>query len=537
MLIFFYQFPPPENVVITKITTETSVIACPIIDEAEDRTPLHLRKIHTTPNMRLIKCFLGFENEQRMFSNQNVQNILKFCQYNCDNFVRLIDFEYLPRDINISIKLSASSSGSGTITEKSIGGHQKERKLLSLPKFLRHDKSGSAHEKEDSIIFLSKNELENLETQQLQKQQLCQSMSSAATSECGDSQVASDKMRVFQPNKQKKWFKNLRSSGKTNSFNGLDNDGHGKERYRDMSKLIQERFGDIEAAAMRLTSTENGANSEFGGGSSGSNNPNGPGNEEHRQKSVSLQEIDMKSHTGKPDLVVNIDMDANRHNYNSLDLQDPLEPLDANTSLPYLSNNGNQSFISDKLFSEFHVKTKQYSKSSSHLHQLLNFAIPQRNEGAKKKAHQSPVRPQCPPLTLYAHNMDHLDIDGIDLNGDGHREAAEDLSMFDDLPYSSVRDSILLPDVDHGHKDQTHAVDVNAELNKTPPENIYAEICGSDGFNFNTNGDLTAHTSTAQTQRFGGDSVKISIRSGVSDTDRRHRKTDDAHYDIYHVVD
>lgn len=254
----------PENLTINRVSTENVLIVCPIEDVESKSTLLHLKKLHVTPEMTLIKCFLGFENEQRMFSNHNVQNILKYCQFNSDSFTKSIEFE----TINRPERSSSRSKVDGL----------KILKPLSLPKLLRREKSTVAHEKEDSIIFLSKNDLANLEAKDEQMaslQTLNGTPVEGGTSSSGANEnlhgcVAnsqdsiariSDKMKVFQPTK-KKWF---RRNDKHNSLASLDIDAQAKrmsmERYNDMSKLLQERFGE---ALLAESSTDDRPNSDTG---------------------------------------------------------------------------------------------------------------------------------------------------------------------------------------------------------------------------------------------------------------------------------
>lgn len=115
----------PDQLTINKVTIENSVIACPI-EEPDGRSPLHLRKLNISSDMRFIKCFLGFENEVKMFSNQNVQNILKYCQFNCDNFGKMIEVEQLP--------LVKHSTANGT--KHKVEG-LKILRPLNFPKLLR----------------------------------------------------------------------------------------------------------------------------------------------------------------------------------------------------------------------------------------------------------------------------------------------------------------------------------------------------------------------------------------------------------------
>jgi hypothetical protein len=422
-----------------------------------------------------MKSTLGFENEKIMFSNQNVQNLLKFCQFNCDNFVRAIEYETLPKETIIK-----STDGNGLST----AGKGLKSKASAFTKFFGSDKNSPAHEREDSIIFLSKNDLESLE----QKQMMHESQN--------------DKMRAFQPNNsnsnnsnnsKKGWLKNLLhnstgNSSKTSSFMNLHSNS--MDRYQDMSKMIQERFGTVEINENSSTTLKSSSEISY--------DLNERTNKA-MQKCFSLQNIELNSSIDMqpPDLVakhksrvVMLQNNSNSNSNNNATDDDKIEKdLTYNSSNNFHSSNDSalnalnhnprqQSFITEKLFNEFYVKTKQYSKSSSSLHQLLHFSVPQKmniRETTKKleKISRDDVNnransreelnvksalmhlelPPPPPLINDAHLSD-----GVATNED------DSSIITDDLPYCSVRDSIV----------HTHVMEVPRE---TPTESIYAEIC------------------------------------------------------------
>jgi hypothetical protein len=433
------------------VSVENSVIACPI-DEAEMSNPLHLVKLYLVPEMKFLKCTLGFENEKAMFSNQNVQNLLKFCQFNCDNFMRAIEYETLPKE-----------SITKSIDNLSSIGKVKVKTPSAFSKFFSSDKNASAHEREDSIIFLSKNDLENLE----QQKQLSH-----------DHQ--SDKLKPFQPAK-KSWFKNLRngstsnsntnpsSSGKTNSFVNLNSNS--MDRYQDMSKLIQERFGTVEIAP----STTIKSSSEISYDLNDRTN-------RAMQKCFSLQNIELNNSMDismkPPDLVV-------KYQHKNATDDDKIEKDETYVSHLHSSNDSalnnssdpneprQKSFITEKLFNEFYVKTKQYSKSSSSLHQLLHFSVPQKmNIRELKKKRLEKVEDNSFRQQDLQEEEDAKEafIQAIppppttDPPSEAEQPNADDSSIItDDLPYCSVRDSIFQRETPR----------------ETPTESIYAEICAT----------------------------------------------------------
>ncbi len=458
----------PELLVINRVTTENVVIACSI-EESESRQPLHLHKLPVTQDMRLIKCFLGFENEQKMFSNPNIQNVLKFCQINFDNFTKLVEFEQLATNVK-----SLTLNGSGKPKTEGL----KILKPLHFPRLLRREKSMIAHEKEDSIIFLSKNDLENMENKEAQKR------------ESGGSSSSHSKMKVFQSTK-KKWFRNSKSADKNESFGSVEMDIQSKrmslDRYQDMSKLLIERFGGNAGLGTKDVSVR--PNSEIGV----DHHRRDIDSSELRQKSMSLQDMDTRSErsefSNKPDLVnIDFELTSTNHEQRYDNKSQPGTSADANdndasNSLMSQSNHHqhqqqHQSFISPKMYTEFHVKTKQHSKSSSSLHQLLHFAVPQKmnvNETKKQSTDAS--------ATAKSNRISFI----------------EDNS-YDDLPYSNVRDSLVMSEPD----------DIVPHNGNN--ENIYSEICSDLTSSSTTNnGTSVIHTGR---ENGGSSSIRISVSSG-----------------------
>lgn len=468
----------PELLVINRVSTENVVIACSI-EETESRQPLHLCKLPVTQDMRLIKSCLGFENEQKMFTNPNIQNVLKFCQINFDSFTKSVEFEQLATNVK-----SLTLNGSGKPKTEGL----KILKPLHFPRLLRREKSMIAHEKEDSIIFLSKNDLENMENKEVQKR------------ESGGVGSSNSKMKVFQSTK-KKWFRNSKSSDKNESFGSVDMDIQSKrmslDRYQDMSKLLIERFGGNAG----LDAKDARPNSEIG-----VDNCRETDTSELRQRSMSLQDMDTRSErsefSNRPDLV-NIEFesgsaaaaaayDQHRQPGTSADAND--NDQEAAVLVNHLSNHQQQSFISPKMYTEFHVKTKQHSKSSSSLHQLLHFAVPQKmNVNETKKSSST------------AHAA-----------AKSNRISFIEDNSYDDLPYSNVRDSLVMPDPDD-------IVPHNG--NNSHNENIYTEICsdyllgngaGAGSVESGGNGSSIRISVSSGRDRDTGSSSKMSGCSGMS---------------------
>ncbi|XP_037928062.1 uncharacterized protein LOC119662503 isoform X2 [Teleopsis dalmanni] len=488
----------PDTICITKITTENVVIVCPI-DDVEVQSPLHLRKLHLTKEMYLLKDTLGFENEKRMLANTNVQNILKYCQFNCDQFLKIVEIEILNR---------SERSGSKSRVEG-----LKILKPLHLPKLLRREKTTIlAHEKEDSIIFLSKNDLANMEAKDTVTNTKTQRITTVEGA--SSSNRISEKMKVFQSTK-KKWFRKQDKHTSTNNFN--DSTAQTKslsmERYSDMSKLLQERFSDKTNTIDHDNMSEHSCNSEPGGSDTetttlatieeklkkfGDISLKSTVEVSTLQKSMSLQDIELISGVGgtrKPDLL------------STLVTTDTIS--EAGTDLEDLENakdtTHQTSFITEKLYNEFHVKTRQYSKSSSSLHQLLNFSLPQKMQmnDKDKRASKMTTGNNAPGNSAAIGKLDKrfdfnvgepvtgrraaggLTLLTVGNNGSAYNSQNTSLispltpmSMLEDeLPYSNVRDSLVLSSDESPLHHQRVNICRDLNLVDYTKENIYAEIC------------------------------------------------------------
>lgn len=454
----------PEYITIAKLSSENFIVACPL-DEHDLTSSLSLTKLHLTPQMKFTKCSLGFDNDQRMFLNANVQTVLKFCQLNCDNFTRVVDNDTnwveLQQMINAIQQQQSSNSLNHLATpahgSNGSGPKSEVLKRLKLTRFFgsadRNQNSSSGHEKEDSIIFFSKNDLENLEcgqqpqpnpVERQQRQETDQQPMSLASG-------MSDKMKVFTPSK-KKWFKGFRSHEEA-ATEEQEKKQSSIDRYQDMSRLLQERFGDIDITSTRVSK----ANSDIGYDDAINENPGETSNVNGLQKCLSLQHIDLKGASSsmdirnkeKPDLVNHLNMIERDHS------EEILSDSEDTIFFPIRSSTNQQSFMTEKLYSEFHVKTKQHSKSHSSIQHLLNLASPQRLSDSKNKSKGHDKKRS--EIILSFEDLRSLNRDE-ELADSSHRTQ---WSILDDLPYSNVRDSILIQEPER----------------RTSSEGIYAEIC------------------------------------------------------------
>ncbi|XP_053960757.1 uncharacterized protein LOC128864965 [Anastrepha ludens] len=526
----------PDNVCITHITTENVVIACPI-EDVEVQSPLHLRKLHLSKEMNLLKSSLGFESEQRMLANPNVQNILKFCQFNCDQFLKMVEVEILHRP---------ERSGS-----KSRGEGLKILKPLHLPKLLRREKTTiPAHEKEDSIIFLSKSDLANLEAKEAAAQAAFESATSSANR-------ITEKMKVFQSTK-KKWFRK-QDKHVAHTMTSYELDVQAKrmsmERYSDMSKLLQERFGDkpnTQTHDVHESFSEPSGGASDIGCSDTETTTLATIDEKLKKvetrgkklmtKSMSLQDIELISGgaaSRKPDLLPNDTISEAGTDVEDLENQDPIP----------------QSFITEKLYNEFHVKTRQYSKSSSSLHQLLNFSLPQKmqlhdnkrsmaqlkhntNNGVVAKPTATdrrldfnigePVtgRRAAGGLSLLAGNAGVANSLGILGNHSALASPLTPTSLIDDLPYSSVRDSLVLSSDESASDNPTGNICQALNLIDYNKENIYAEIC-HDNVSHNAAGSSTSAAAAGTTVSAMGGICTSATRETFSNETHSTQISDD----------
>ncbi|XP_060666807.1 uncharacterized protein LOC132798833 [Drosophila nasuta] len=486
----------PEQLCISHVSKEDVVIGCPIDEQyahsstppSAAQPPLQLRKLYWSSDMQLVKCLLGFVSDQRMLANGYVQSLLKFCQFNCDQFLKLVEVELLQR-----------SERSGSKTREGL----KILKPLHLPKLLRREKSSmaaitntSAHEKEDSIIFLSKTDLEQLEAKEAAAAAAAAAAtlnSSNETSTQGTNRIT-ERMKVFQSTK-KKWFRKQQQHQQQQQQQEdkscvaeLQMDVQAKrmsmERYTDMSKLLQERFGNVDnetsIATVHADTQSLHSETETTTLTTSIDHSSMPKSlDTLLQKSMSLQDIELLNgqRQQRPDLLSAHNAAGNADAISEAGTE--LEDVENQTPPP-------QSFITEKLYNEFHVKTRQYSKSSSSLHQLRHFSLPQkmqlhetereRRSLAQFKAEQQQLAKE--PIT------GRRAAGGVSLLGGlvalSPAALLSPTSLVeDDLPYSNVRDSLVLSSlgsVPASAAPQATVAPIAVDYTK---ENIYAEICAS----------------------------------------------------------
>lgn len=208
--------------------------------------------------VRVRRTQLGFENEKRMFLSARLQKALTFCQLNVDNWIRQISYanpsvlKKEDKDDHEPVKFEKERKftlqGLKIDTSRLFG--KSEKVLKDIP-----------DETEGSIIFLSKNELEHMNYDVYSDDEGKEEKNDEKLEE----QFSSDKMQVFREDpsqKKHKWFKNfkllkstekldekiaaIKGDGSKDMKDPFDPSGekHSSiERYQDMAKLIEDRFG------------------------------------------------------------------------------------------------------------------------------------------------------------------------------------------------------------------------------------------------------------------------------------------------------
>ncbi|XP_032523800.2 uncharacterized protein LOC116775090 [Danaus plexippus] len=225
-----------------------------------------LQLLPLNSNIKVRRTQLGFENEKRMFLSARLQKALTFCQLNVDNWIR-----------QISYANSTVASKAKTVEELMKEDHEpvkfeKEKKFtlqgLKIDTSRLFGKSDKVlrdipDETEGSIIFLSKNELEHMNYDVYSDEE---GKDDKSDEKLETEQFSSDKMHVFREDsgqRKNKWFKNLKLLKSTEKlddkitaiesnekhrdikdpFDPLGEKHSSIERYQDMAKLIEDRFG------------------------------------------------------------------------------------------------------------------------------------------------------------------------------------------------------------------------------------------------------------------------------------------------------
>ncbi|XP_050356039.1 uncharacterized protein LOC126777155 isoform X1 [Nymphalis io] len=225
-----------------------------------------LQLLPLNSNIKVRRTQLGFESEKRMFLSARLQKALTFCQLNVDNWIRQISYA------NSTVVSKAKTVEDLIKEDHEPVKFEKEKKFtlqgLKIDTSRLFGKSDKVlkdipDETEGSIIFLSKNELEHMNYDVYSDDE---GKDDKSEEKVESEQFTNDKMHVFREDsgpKKGKWFKNLKLLKSTEKldekitaiengekyrdvkdpFDPLGEKHSSIERYQDMAKLIEDKFG------------------------------------------------------------------------------------------------------------------------------------------------------------------------------------------------------------------------------------------------------------------------------------------------------
>ncbi|XP_013191855.1 uncharacterized protein LOC106135974 [Amyelois transitella] len=556
-----------------------------------------LQLLPLNSNVKIRRTQLGFESEKRMFLSARLQKALTFCQLNVDNWIRQISYA------NSTVVSKAKTADDLIKEDHEPVKFEKERKFtlqgLKIDTSRLFGKSEKVlkdipDETEGSIIFLSKNELEHMNYDVYSDDE---GKDEKVEDKIEQEQFSNDKMQVFREDsgqKKSKWFKNinfLKSTEKLTDekitaieksekltdvkdpFDPLGEKHSSIERYQDMAKLIEDRFG---ATRKHDGTTEKSysykslttSSSDMGTSQCSSNHKKPiltksvsvqtgmPDNSfttdedsgiamKHGRKNLSVDQINYcgsmesdasssrklksldenmlkkssatKSSTNlerrqriQPDLIPEKAM-AKSESYNQIQSCEEINMFGVGSlynDSEFEINYKQHSFITEKLCSEFHVKTKRVlSKSTSNL--LHPKKATDKKEGSNSNS--------MPTKTERATDNDKLvnfrkkidkpraptpkseledDITAVDISEEEPQTQVKirrsissiqkrKLPVIEDLPYGQVADAV--------------EIEEEKEDSDSSSDNIYAEICTpngnkvSDEENYDNNIDVLAN--------------------------------------------
>ncbi|KAG6451504.1 hypothetical protein O3G_MSEX007184 [Manduca sexta] len=523
-------------------------------------------------NIRVRRTQLGFESEKRMFLSARLQKALTFCQLNVDNWIRQISYA------------SSAVVGKAKTAEDIIKEDHEPVKFEKERKFtlqgLKIDTSrlfGKSEkvlkdipdETEGSIIFLSKNELEHMNYDVYSDDDKDEKSDDKVEQE----PFSNEKMHVFREDsgqKKSKWFKNLKLLKSTEKLTdekitAIESNEKGTdikdpfdpsaekhssiERYQDMAKLIEDRFGasrksDGTAEKSHSYKSLTTSSSDMGTSQCSSNHKKPvltksvsvqtgiPDNSEddsginmkHGRKNLSVDHINycgsmesdsssgrklksldenmLKKSAGvksssnlerrqriQPDLIPEKAI-VKSESYNQIQSCEEINMFGVGSlynDSDFEINYKQHSFITEKLCSEFHVKTKRVlSKSTSNLlhpkkstekkEQNNSNSMPTKtersNDGEKINFRKKIDKPRAPTPKS---EDEELTVDISEEEPQTRVKIRRSISsiqkrklpVIEDLPYGQVADAVHL-------EEETVESD-------TVSDNIYAEICTPNG--------------------------------------------------------
>ncbi|XP_047506053.1 uncharacterized protein LOC125050337 [Pieris napi] len=522
-------------------------------------------------SIKVRRTQLGFESEKRMFLSARLQKALTFCQLNVDNWIRQISYA------NSTVVSKAKTATDLMKEDHEPVKFEKERKFtlqgLKIDTSRLFGKSEKVlkdipDETEGSIIFLSKNELEHMNYDVYSDDEGKDDKHDDKIEHEEFSHEKSNGYREDSAHKKSKWFKNLKLLKSTDKLDekltAIENSERHKdikdpfdplgekhssiERYQDMAKLIEDRFGvfrknDGTAEKSHSYKSLTTSSSEMGTSQCSSSHkkpvltksvsvqtgmPDSPCTEEdsgidmkHGRKNLSVDQInycgsmESSSSSGRklksldenmlkkssatkssthlerrqriqPDLIPEKAI-AKSESYNQIQSCEEINMFSAGSvynDSEFEVNSKQHSFITEKLCSEFHVKTKRVlSKSTSNLlHPKKpndkkeggnSNSMPTKTERTDEKSVNFRKKIDKPRAPTPRSEIDE-DLSAVDISEEEpqiQKKVRRSISsiqkrklpVIEDLPYGQVAD----------------AVEIEEEIIETDSnsDNIYAEIC------------------------------------------------------------
>lgn len=531
----------------------------------------NLQLLSLNSSVKIRRTQLGFESEKRMFLSARLQKALTFCQLNVDNWIRQIS--YAGSTVNFKAKTAEDLIREDHEPVK----FEKERKFtlqgLKIDTSRLFGKSEKVlkdipDETEGSIIFLSKNELEHMNYDVYSDDE---GKDDKSEDKVEQEQFSSEKMQVFREDsaqKKNKWFKNLKLLKSTEKLTdekitAIENSEKYKdikdpfdptgekhssiERYQDMSKLIEDRFGGIrkndgtteKSHSYKSLTT---SSSDMGTSQCSSNKkpvltksvsvqtgmPDSPYTEDsginmkHGRKNLSVDQINycgsMESDTSsgrklksldenmlkkssatksssnlerrqriQPDLIPEKAM-VKSESYNQIQSCEEINMFGVGSlynDSDFEINYKQHSYITEKLCSEFHVKTKKVlSKSTSNL--LHPKKCTEKKEGSNSNSMPTKTersddsdkfnfrkkidKPRAPtPKSEIEEDLVPIDIseeeprNQVKVRRSISSIQKRKLPVIEDLPYGQVADAVEMAE--------------EKRDSDSSSDNIYAEIC------------------------------------------------------------
>lgn len=439
--------------------------------------------INLNSGLKIVKCTLGYDSESRLFQSQRLQAALAFCHKNVENWYR---------EVRLAPNLEGNQKQNATEPEKHMQSFCSACAKLNQPcnnsncKWKEMDYSSSSEQKQ----IITKEVLEKFP-------------------------------------KSRKWYKHLKIMGpngeppRKSKRQTIKEGAEGAEkvksieRYKDMSKLIEEKFGKKSYNPVKKSASFMFSNTRIDLEEVPSRKKNNPALLKCQSLDTQLQHFEIASPTQKTDWnssksnISDLSYDfqmcilendnsfvetraessfqkaesqSRRNNVKSIKLQvseigwDEIKEVDEVPKLkktkpdliPTLPKDHPEanSYITERLCNEFHVKTKVQRKSLSKQN-LLDLNDKMRNSGRihgsnlsvfDVNAHNEKMNKRSTPknvksVVVQVHEGKHSKV---------QPQRKKNAVNVDEVPYSHVADEVCQKPAGHSAVEE---------------ENIYAEIC------------------------------------------------------------